>query len=357
MSGYKCKDIYRVLGAFGGRRLSLQLAVGDKQTASVSFTLNELVSSPSTDSSKMKIKLDSILQLTPQLKSTLVIKLPAGSGEAKMQYTVTNQGVSSVTPKKVTSKLAEFMNKKDTSVSKVLAALGKVKMGSQGCCSSASKSKKVSAGTGTTAAAGMTGTGTGTTTTAAGGMTGTGTGAGSSGNGTQQQAVTYTGVAKLTVTNTSRFMADMAAQNVVKASIASHANVTVSQVDPCTFSVDGGRRLSEEASVEDENVNSRQLQTTGTIRVDFTITLPATMSSSMQAAAMQGIGNMNAAALTSIITGALASANITGYNIAVQELTVSQVSTTSSSENLEDNGSVLEKIGWTTLLFLLGKFL
>jgi hypothetical protein len=151
LTGYPCKDLYRVKGK--SRRLTGALQVGDKQMASLSFTLKQLVSS-STDSSKMKVKLDSILQLTPQLKSTLVIKIK-GSGatsEASMQYKVTNQGVSTVAPKKVTSKLREMLNKRDVGVKKVLAALGKVKMGKQGCCSSATQSKKRSVIVVTTAA-------------------------------------------------------------------------------------------------------------------------------------------------------------------------------------------------------------
>lgn len=135
--------------------------------------------------------------------------------------------------------------------------------------------------------------------------------------GTEKQ---YSGEAILGVTNATAFLSDTPAQTAVNEGIAEHAGVATSHVD-ATFTEIVARRLYDE---------SRRLQG-DQVQVEFTITLPATLSSSDQAAAINSITSMTQSELQSTVQSKLAAANITAYNITVASFTAATEVTTSTS--------------------------
>jgi len=110
-SAYSCKNIYAVASESttdGARRLvQNKIATGKQQTATLTFTLKD-VKSGTKDTAKVKVKLDSILQLQPELKTTL--SMVASGTEASMRYKITNLGASKVTPLQVAEKLRGYLN-------------------------------------------------------------------------------------------------------------------------------------------------------------------------------------------------------------------------------------------------------
>jgi hypothetical protein len=133
--------------------------------------------------------------------------------------------------------------------------------------------------------------------------------------GTEKQ---YSGEAILGVTNATAFLSDTPAQTAVNEGIAEHAGRATSDVDT-TFSQILARRLYEE---------SRRLQG-DQVHVAFTITLPATLSSNDQAAAINNITSMTQSELQSTVQSKLAAANITAYNITIVSFTAATEVTTS----------------------------
>jgi hypothetical protein len=164
MSYLPCKDIYGLLtagSASGGRRMSKtrgglwkiagrrmsntapKVAATTKQTATLKFSLDNLVANAAGNAVQTaKVKIDSLLQLLPVLQSDLTMQ--KGSSEAAMTYTVSNQGSSAVTPKKVTETLREKLNSGTKDYSDALKPIGSVKTGSKGCCTLGTSSETVS---------------------------------------------------------------------------------------------------------------------------------------------------------------------------------------------------------------------
>jgi hypothetical protein len=142
--------------------------------------------------------------------------------------------------------------------------------------------------------------------------------------GTETQ---YSGEAILGVTNATAFLSDTPAQTAVNEGIAEHAGVATSHVDT-TFTEFVARRLYDE---------SRRLQD-DQVQVEFTITLPATLSSSDQAAAINSIASMTQSELQSTVQSKLAAANITAYNITVASFTAATEVTTSTSVSMLPSG-------------------
>jgi len=159
-TAYSCKDLYGVVakektgGTAGGtrrlkakyqwrRRLAANVVTdGKRQTASVRFTLENLVSGiTGKDTPKVKVKLDSILQLQPTLQSELTM-VKSGT-EASMMYKITNLGSSKVAPSQVAEKLRGYLNSGTTSTKTALATLGTVKLGTSGCCTLSTDVKTV----------------------------------------------------------------------------------------------------------------------------------------------------------------------------------------------------------------------
>jgi hypothetical protein len=128
----------------------------------------------------------------------------------------------------------------------------------------------------------------------------------------------YEGAAVLGVTDATAFLSDTAAQNAVTAGIADLAGVNSSNVDT-TFSAVVARRLYEDS----RRLSSDQVQ------AGFTITLPATLSSSDQATAISSITSMTQSDFESTVQTKLADAGITAHNITVASFTVpTETSTT-----------------------------
>lgn len=145
--------------------------------------------------------------------------------------------------------------------------------------------------------------------------------------GTEKQ---YSGEAILGVTNATAFLSDTPAQTAVSEGIAEHAGVATSHVD-ATFTEIVARRLYDE---------SRRLQD-DQVQVEFTITLPATLSSSDQAAALNSITSMTQSELQSTVQSKLAAANITAYNITVASFTAAtEVTTSTMSTSAGPSGDI-----------------
>jgi len=90
---------------------------------------------------KVKVHLDSILQLQPELQSTL--SMVVVDDEATMRYKITNLGASKVMPSTVASKLREFLNANKKDTANALAPIGTVKLGPSGCCTLSTGSKVI----------------------------------------------------------------------------------------------------------------------------------------------------------------------------------------------------------------------
>jgi hypothetical protein len=120
-----------------------KVAATTKQTATLKFSLDNLVTGAAGNSVQTaKVKIDSLLQLLPVLKTELTMQ--KGTSEAAMTYTVSNQGSSAVTPKKVTETLREKLNSGTKDYSDALKPIGSVKTGSKGCCKLGTSSETVS---------------------------------------------------------------------------------------------------------------------------------------------------------------------------------------------------------------------
>mmetsp|Transcript_59319 Transcript_59319/g.92379 ORF Transcript_59319/g.92379 Transcript_59319/m.92379 type:complete len:276 (-) Transcript_59319:225-1052(-) len=131
-------------------------------------------------------------------------------------------------------------------------------------------------------------------------------------------ARSYEGAAVLGVTDATAFLSDTAAQNAVTAGIADIAGVSSSNVDT-TFSAVVARRLYDDS----RRLSGDQVQ------AGFTITLPATLSSSAQATAISSITSMTQSDFESTVQTKLADAGITAHNITVASFTVpTEASTT-----------------------------
>jgi len=140
-SSFTCKNIYGVdLKKTGGRRLAAVKVSASRQTSSLSFTLNNLKGT-SKDAAAVKVKLDSILQLQGELKSTF--SMVKSGTQASMLYKISNLGTSAVAPSKVADKLRGYLNSGNKDVKTALATLGTVVLGKKGCCSLSSDVKAV----------------------------------------------------------------------------------------------------------------------------------------------------------------------------------------------------------------------
>jgi hypothetical protein len=146
-AAYACADLYGLVAAAkteatSARRLvATQVVSGQRQTASLKFVLKDVVGTPK-DAPKVKVKLDSILMLQPQLKSTLSMVI-SGSEQASMTYKITNLGASAVKPSAVADKLEFYLNSNHPPVKSALAVLGVVKLGDKGCCTQSEVKKAV----------------------------------------------------------------------------------------------------------------------------------------------------------------------------------------------------------------------
>jgi len=122
-AGTDCTDPYNVLKAT--RRLSSGVSEGTQQTATVVFFLKDLLMSSSTiaeETRTVKASLDSNLQLTPSLLTTLVIT--ASSSEASVVYKIMNQGQSSVSPAQVSTFFKNSFESSSPQVSKPFESVG-----------------------------------------------------------------------------------------------------------------------------------------------------------------------------------------------------------------------------------------
>lgn len=89
----------------------------------VGFTLSGLVSGTSAaDTPAVKVKIDSLLQLQPQLESTLSYVVSGST--ASLVYTIANVGASTVTPSQVAEKLKSFLKAGTSSIKSALSSLG-----------------------------------------------------------------------------------------------------------------------------------------------------------------------------------------------------------------------------------------
>jgi hypothetical protein len=131
--------------AGSSRRLnSVKVASTTKQTATLKFSLNELTTgAKKTAVQTAKVKLDSLLQVLPSHHSDLTMQKATGATEASMTYTLYNQGSSKVTPKRIAENLKDNLNSKNPDYVSALAPLGKVKLGTSGCCQLTMKSQTV----------------------------------------------------------------------------------------------------------------------------------------------------------------------------------------------------------------------
>jgi hypothetical protein len=315
--------------------------VGAKQTATLSFTLHQLVST-STDGSKIKQNLDSILQLQPSLSSTLTIKIQ-GSGAtatASMQYKVQNVGSSSVEPQQVTTKLKDLLNSQGKSVTRALSVLGVVKLGTRGCCSSATQAKQL--------AVSDAGSGSGSNPSGGGGNQNPNP------NAPSGQTQTVTGSFTMTVDNVASFVNDTTAVTAVKNSIANQASISASVVAVQLVQL---RRLRESSSQEKDSL--RRL-TSGSARADYTITLPASLSSADQTTAINSISAMTTTGLTTELASQMTSLSLS-YSVTVTSVnvvvpTTTPAATVTQNNEIDNSGSVVPYLGGSMLLFVLGIF-
>jgi len=298
-SAYSCKDLYGLTvvaknstnttnASSGGRRLvQSSVSSGDKQTASVTFTLKDLKGT-SKDAPTAKVKIDSILQLQSELQATL--SMVVSGKEASMIYKITNLGISQVAPSQVAEKFRGFLNAGDPSTKSALAPLGTVKLGAKGCCTLSTDVKTVVDKTPTT-------TTTTTTTTTSTTTTSTTT---TSTTTTLTTVAKDTTVAKATTVITTtvkaptvvvgkvvfdvdlpanltaaNFVKDPKVKKGVEKGIATRLNVSADWVK-ATLTIATGRRLS-----------SSRLLAKASINVDFKITIPPTASASQSESKLQ----------------------------------------------------------------------
>jgi hypothetical protein len=140
-TGVTCKDIYGIAGkAANSTRRLVQSSANTQQKSSITFTLDNVIGT-AANVPKVKVQVDSHLQLPSSLKTEL--KITMGTGTASMIYSCTNLGTSLVTPASVTGKLRDLLNAKDPTMKTVFAPLGTVKLGPKGCCSLATDIKTV----------------------------------------------------------------------------------------------------------------------------------------------------------------------------------------------------------------------
>jgi len=146
MSAFPCQDIYGIVSGSGaGRRLAM--VVGQQQSSSLTFYLNNLISQPA-ELESYKVQLDSILQLTNELSSEL--EATYSNGQATMIYQVNNIGNSQVAPHDVTEMLRGYLNARQDNVVQTLQPIGAVLIGQNGCCSATTSDLTVIAASTTT---------------------------------------------------------------------------------------------------------------------------------------------------------------------------------------------------------------
>jgi hypothetical protein len=374
LSGFSCRDIYGVGAVVTSSRRLAASQIGVTQSSSLSFTLENLVST-SKDTSGLKIQVDSVLQVPTAVSTELSLSLTTlqGAQVANMQYHVKNLGVSTVTPQKINAKFESLMNAQDPSIVNVLKSVGTVRMGSGsgGCCSktNAVKTQVVTASTSTSSAAAE------STTAAApepspglvpepepGAVesSSTSTTAAAAAQPAGQTAV-ITGNINMNVGNATAFLADSAAKQAVKDGLATAASIS-SDTIATTFSA-GSRRLLDEGEaslplLNEETANLRRLSST--VTAAYTITLPASMSAAAQTANINNIKSLTVTALTNAISTQISNAGLS-YTVTVTTFTAVEQTqgggspspaspsptTTSTSE------SVMVQISLSTLFCLL----
>jgi len=146
-NGVACKDLYGLAAKAANattRRLAQAATVSTKEKSQITFVLTSLKGT-ATQVPKVKIQVDSILQLTSTLQSELKMAV-TGTGntqEATMIFAVSNLGSSTVSPALVSGKLRDLLNAKDPATTAAFAPLGTVKLGPKGCCSIATDVTKV----------------------------------------------------------------------------------------------------------------------------------------------------------------------------------------------------------------------
>jgi len=356
LAGFTCKDIYKVLApapSGGGRRLA-QIAIGSKQTSTLSFTLQNLVST-STDGLPIKVKLDSALQMQPCLSSklTITIKGSGASAEASLQYKVSNVGSCKVQPQAVTDQLKDWLNQKNTQIKQILAVMGTVKLGSQGCCSTTSQSKTLpgAASISTTAAAPEPEPGSESTTPTT--TTGVAPTLGPPGppgppptpEPASNQIRTAKGSLTMSVNDVDTYVNDANAKDAVATGIANTIGVQKSMASVDFTKL---RRLHS-----DQETSLRRLAS-GAVRADYTVTLPANMAASAQQAAINNLNSMTTSTLTSNINSAMTSAGLS-YSVSVTGVSAVSVTVTNPVVTTvkPGNGGAMPYIGWSTLLVLL----
>jgi hypothetical protein len=286
------------------RRLVASASTFKKETASVRFILKDLTGN-SKDATKVKIKLDSILQLQSELHSTL--SMVKSGTEASMIYKIANLGTSKVSPSQVAKMLRSYIDSGAPDVKKALAVLGAVKMSKNGCCTLTTDSKDVVDKSDSAIAA---------------------KNAAASQQVTVSGPLTVQGSVELAMTLPSgvtadTFVQDATAKQGIEAGIASKLAVPASWVSATLSVKTGGRRLS----------------TSATIKVDFTVTIPSTQNagtakSSTDILAAIDDADSNALSKTawaSSITTALNQATSATYAATVSAVQKGSTSTTTTA--------------------------
>jgi hypothetical protein len=147
------------------------------------------------------------------------------------------------------------------------------------------------------------------------------TAAANTGAGTAQ---TLTGSFTMLVNDQASFVDNSNAQTAVRNAIANQTNITVSRIAVQFVSL---RRLRTSASEEEDSL--RRL-TSGSVRADYTITLPASMSAADQTTAVSNINAMTQNGFATAVTQQISSLGLS-YTVLVTAITTSTDGTASSA--------------------------
>jgi len=156
-----------------------------------------------------------------------------------------------------------------------------------------------------------------------------------------------TGSAFMTIADVAAFMADGQAKLAVRKAIAAEANgIAVDKVAAEFFPT---RRLEAlKAEEETEKENPRRLAS-GTVRVDYTITLPVTMSSADQAAALSKIKTITKESLTEAIKTEMTAMSLS-HDVTVDSFTYKIHGATDPTET--SDAKKFAQICWSAVFLL-----
>jgi hypothetical protein len=157
----------------------------------------------------------------------------------------------------------------------------------------------------------------------------------------------------MTVNDVVSFTSDSNAVTAVKNAIATQTSVSATIINVQFWAL---RRLRSSSSPEEDS--SRRL-VSGSVRADYTINLPASMSAADQTTAVNNIGALTTSGLATSVTSQMNSLGLS-YNVTVTGVdpiaTTTSIAPTTEEPTAKTGtaGSVAPVLGGSTLLLVLG---